>query len=541
MIHRISIIIAVLFLLGSANIIAQEQLKINLESTVSLTSDDISPMWLSANEWGKYTNEGGLNGMLYASGEYDLLNKDLFSLNVGTGFVLNTDFNTSFLHEVYVNGHFWIVDYTIGKEANSWVAYNDGLSSGHFLMSQNARPIPKVTLGFEDYRKVGFLNNWLEVKGGITQGILNDDRGDHSRSADNLLLHEKWVYGRLGNTKVQPYVGFVHSALFGGTRPDGTKLDIDFWPTFFAKGSAKLGGGEETNAAGAHMGLWDFGFYFGNDKYDLQFYYQKPFADGSGMKIWNRRNKDYIIGLLVYPKEIKWLKGVSLEFIKTDVQSDYGIPDPLYPSESERSGIVWMEHIDEYASTEEFMYANFPYYTGDVTGWTKDDVQAFLVKEYNHGYEYGGRDDYMNNGTYFNGWTYHGASMGTPLFHTAEIVQKYYGGELNNHNLFINNRITGFHLGVEGSISENIDFRFKSTYTINYGAYSECFINRDSWVRVEDFFYEGGKKQLYTMLEAAWKMPYVKGLQLNGNLAYDFGQLYHSFGGRVGVVYCPFN
>nr|WP_321453614.1 capsule assembly Wzi family protein [uncultured Carboxylicivirga sp.] len=534
--YKYTIILMSLILLSSS-ILAQDKYNLKLETSVSVANDGIMPLWLHANEWGRYNQDGNLNGMFYVQGNYKLLGDDLFSLDVGTGFVLNTDFKTSFLHEAYLKGHFWIIDYTIGKEANSWVAYNDRLSSGHFLMSNNARPIPKVTLGFEDYRKVGFLRNWLEIKGGITQGVLNDDRGEHSRSASNILLHEKWLYGRMGNLKIKPYLGIVHSAFMGGTRPDGKKIPVDFWPTFFAKGSAKLGGGEETNAAGAHMGLWDFGLYFESDKYDIQFYYQKPFADASGLKLWNGHNKDIITGVLINPKEISWLKGISIEFLKTDVQSDYGIPDPLYPvnyNGHKKGSIIWKEDIE--ADFDDFMYQVFG---EERVGWNWEQVNRYLEVELNEGYKYGGRDDYMNNGTYYNGWTYHGASMGTPLYHTIDAVEKYYGGSLNKNNYFINNRVNGFHLGVEGKVTKDIDFRIKSTYTKNFGSFDEEFIGRYSWERVEYNFYEGGKTQVYTMLEGSWSMPNIKALQLNGTLAYDFGQLYHSFGGRLGIVYRP--
>jgi len=530
--------LVILLVLIGFSIEAQERIEIKLESSVSVANDDVMPMWLHANEWGKYNTDSDLYGMLYARGTYQVLNNEIFSLKSGAGFVVNTDFRTSFLHEAFLNGHFWKVDFSVGKEADSWVAYNDRLTSGSFLMSQNTRPIPKITMGLKEYNELGFLPDWFQIKGGITQGILNDDRGDHVRSADNLLLHEKWAYGRFGNKAVKPYFGIVHSALFGGARPDGTKIPIDFWPTFFAKGSSKLGGGEETNAAGAHMGLWDFGVYLENEKYDLQFYYQKPFADGSGLNFWYGKNRDYIIGVLVYPKDISWLKGVSFELIKTDVQSGYGIPDPLYPVDYDghkAGSIIWRSDVED--NLDDFMYQVFGQ---ERTGWTWKEAIRVIENETNEGNQFGGRDSYMTNGTYFKGWTYHGASMGAPLYHTIEKVQKYYGGELNNHNFFINNRVTGFHLGIEGRVSKEIDFRLKTTYSVNYGSYDEEFERRYSWNRTENYFYEGGKKQMYTMIEASWKIPYVKGLRLNGTFAYDFGQLYHSFGGRIGVVYCPF-
>nr|WP_321405934.1 capsule assembly Wzi family protein [uncultured Carboxylicivirga sp.] len=401
---------------------AQEKFDLKIESSVSIANEGIVPTWLYANEWGIYSSEIESYGMFYLKGDCRLLDKKSFSLKVGSGIVVNTDLNQSILHEVFFKGQVWLFDYTIGKEANSWVSYNDRLTSGSFLMSENARPLPKITLGFDDYKQLSFLPDWFEVRGGISQGILNDKRGDKINSANNLLVHEKWAYGRFAIKNIKPYLGIVHSALFGGTRPDGTKIPVDFWPTFFARGSSKLGGGEETNAAGAHMGMWDFGFYLEKEKFDLQFYFQKPFADGSGLNFWFGKNKDHIIGLLIHPKEINWLKGVSLELIKTAVQSGYGIPDQLYPvdyNEHKAGSIIWRADVED--NLDDFMFQVFG---EERTGWTWTEALRIIENKTNEGNKFGGRDDYMNNGSYYNGWTYHGSSMGTPLYHTTEMVQR---------------------------------------------------------------------------------------------------------------------
>ncbi len=527
----------VLFALSTSFLSAQEKLNLEIESAVSISDKTIPPLWMHSNEWGKYLNKAGTYGLLYLGGDYQLMKKKNFSLKLGAGGVLNTNIKTSFLHEAYLKGHFWFVDYSIGKEADSWVAYDESLSTGNFIISSNVRPIPKMTLGIKDYLPLGFTKNWLEIKGGMSQGVLNDERGERSNSANNVLLHEKWAYARLGNSKLQPYGGIVHSALFGGTRPDGTKIPIDFFATFFATGSTKLGGGEETNAAGAHMGIWDFGLYYKHEKFDAQFYLQKPFADASGLKLWRGENKDYTIGFLIYPKEISCLKGISLEFIKTDVQSDYGIPDPLYPVDyngHKQGSIIWKRDIEN--DYDNFMFEVF----GETsTGWSWPEVNRYMEVAMNEGYKFGGRDDYMNNGTYYSGWSYHGESMGIPLYHTYEATRQFDDGPLNHHLKFINNRVNAFHLGMEGDISKQVSYRLKTTYSVNKGSYAEEFTRRYSWDRVANFYYKKEKQQVYSLFQAIWKIKTVPGLELNGTLAYDFGDLYHSFGGRLGIVYRP--
>ncbi|MCU4157890.1 hypothetical protein J1N10_18090 [Carboxylicivirga sp. A043] len=504
------------------------------------SSNDIRPMWLVSNQWGKFDQFGSSEGLVELGAQYSLVQTKTFNLTAGLRGLVNFDYSESALQEAFVKGNFWFVDFTIGKEQFSPIIINDELSSGMFLMNSNARPVPRITVGIFDYLPLGFTKNWVEVKGGMSQGWLNDDRIEKSNSANDVLLHEKFAYMRLGNTKIQPYAGLVHSALFGGTRPNGTEIPIDFWATFTASGSATLGGGEETNAAGAHMGMWDFGFTWENAFGNLQFYWQKPFADGSGLKIYNGDNKDYILGVLAHPKGLNWLTGLSVEVFKTDYQSGYGIPDPLYPVDyngHSAGSIIWMRDIED--DFDGFMHALFPDTEG-TTGWTEEGVMRELEIRLNEGHQYGGRDDYMNNGSYYNGWVYNGMNMGTALYHTAEKVRKYANsweeyGQVN----FYNNRVNGFHIGAEGVILPQLRYRVKSTYAINKGTYGEAFRGRSSWTRTEEYFFTESKKQLYSMLELSWDTPWLDGLQLSAKLAIDSGQLYDSTGGQLSVIYAP--
>jgi hypothetical protein len=212
-----------------------------------------------------------LTGKVY----YHFIDKKNISMRAGVAGVAKTDFSESFIQEAFLRMKFWWFDVSGGMEAYSPVAYDDKLTSGMFLVSSNARPVPRVTAGIFEYLPLGFTKKWVEIRGGMSQGFLLDDRG--AKGNTNVLLHEKWAYLRLGNVKLKPYAGIVHSALFGGTRPNGEKIPIDFLATFLGSASKDLG---ETNATGAHMGLWDFGLYFPVKSWAAHLYYQKPYADG---------------------------------------------------------------------------------------------------------------------------------------------------------------------------------------------------------------------------------------------------------------------
>ncbi len=526
----------ILALMASCFISLQAQNKLTLDASLHslASSNEIRPMWMVANEWGRYEQYGEFGTQAEVGAHYQLVNTESFNLVTGVRGIVNLDVSKSFLQEAFVRGNAWFLDFSIGKEQYSPIIYNDELSTGSYLMNSNARPVPRATIGIFDYLPLGFTNNWVEVKGGISQGWLNDDRVVRSNSAEDLLLHEKFAYTRLGNTKLQPYGGLVHSAIFGGTRPDGTKIPIDFLATFMAKGSSKLGGGEETNAAGAHMGMWDFGLNLETETARYHLYLQKPFADGSGMFINHGQNKDFIFGLLVKPKSIGWLSGISIELLKTDYQSGYGIFDPFYPKGYDKQGIIWFDEIDDF---DQFMYDVF----GEETaGWGKQDVVDYMVIHENHGYKYGGRDDYMNNGSYYNGWTYHGMNMGTALYHSAEKVRRYADSWAEVDQVFMyNNRVNGIHLGAEGKINANLGYRFKSTYSINKGTYGEEFRGRSSWGRTANYFFSESKRQVYSMVQLSWDTPWLDGLTVQGKLAFDTGQLYNSVGGMVSLTFVP--
>jgi hypothetical protein len=531
--RQILIILALCFLVSVVSA-QNKSFKLKATSYALQATNEIKPMWIHANEWGVFDLYEKTDALIHLQGDYLIVDNKNFKLEGGLGGVLGTGSDNAFLHEAYLKGKAWFVDFSIGKEAFSPVVYNDRLSSGLFLMNSNARPVPRVNMGIYNYLPIGFTNAWIAIKGGISQGYLDDDRGNKWNSTENLLLHEKFAYIRFGNKAFKPYAGLLHSALFGGKRPNGTKIKVDFWPTFKGSGSSKLGGGEETNAAGAHMGLWDFGFNWQTNMGNVHFYWQKPFADGSGMRLNNGKNKDHIIGVLIKPKEISWLTGFSMELIKTDEQSGAGLPDPLYPADSDKEGIIWLNEIDDY---DAFMMDTF----GEETnGWGKEDLITYLEDNYNEGNHYGGRDDFMNNGTYYAGWTYHGAMMGTPLFHTATTVRKYADPWNETDQVYIyNNRVKGFHVGAEGHLASQLAYRLKVTYTENKGTYGEQYHGRYSWDEKENYFFKESKTQLYTMTEINWKVKKIAGLQLNLMFAYDFGDLYHSFGTRLGVSYSP--
>jgi hypothetical protein len=503
--------------------------RVEIISSTTVSDGPLTPMWLWANQWGRF-DEGS---EVYARVGDTLLIKKHFSLNAGIGGVYQFSSRYAYLHEGFLSAKYYNVSLAAGLQAYSPWSINDNLTSGMFLGSSNARPIPRVSAGLYNYVNVPLTKGWLQVKGGISQGVINDYQ-QQERGHNGDLLHEKFAYMRLGHWAVKPYAGVIHSAIFGG---EG--IEVDFWPTFFGQGSEKLGGGEATNVAGAHMGMYDFGIDWEVGHWKTRFYFQKPFSDGTGMYINWGMNKDFIAGILLEQTNGNGiLSGLSLEWIKTSYQSGLGILDPydpdlVDPDNPSVTGVYFFPgSMDDPAA---FMAKYYP--SVEANGWGKNDIVNWLEQKVNHGYEFGGRDDYMNNGMYYAGWSYYGRSTGTPLYHSADQVRAY-APEWSFNDVgtyFVNNRVDGVHIGLQGCFRQ-ISYRLKTTFTMNYGSYSREYQGHYSWEKTNGYFFEGGLFQGYYGLELDREITRSGVFSVFTNIGVDSGELYDSWGARVGIV-----
>ena len=76
--------------------------------------------------------------------------------------------------------------YALGgmKEAESKIV-DPRLSSGDLVLSNNARPIPGVTVGFIDFQDIPFTKGWLQIDGKINYSRLTDNGNHVSLSRSN--------------------------------------------------------------------------------------------------------------------------------------------------------------------------------------------------------------------------------------------------------------------------------------------------------------------------------------------------------------------
>ncbi len=491
-----------------------------------VSSGKLPALWQIANQEGRYNSVDPTQ--TFTSGGLELTLKPSEMLFIKSNIEL--DYNSS-------NSEVWLHKGSIDANYNGWqlsaglslfdhILNSENQGVGSYLYGHNYRPIPRISFITVGYKKLPFTKGRIEFKGGITQGMII--KYQFNSSITDYWLHEKYGYVRYNGGKIKPYAGINHSALIGGEL-NGSKIPIDFWASFFAKGSAKIGGGEETNAAGAHMGLFDFGFELKTLQGGIHIYYQIPFADKSGMNI-PRDNSDHILGVDWKPSNLKWLKTLTVEWIQTTYQSGNGMPDPILNGE-----LIFPHQIADY---DQFMLDKFG--VSQPTPFTYKQVLQYLKDNINQGHEFGGRDDYMNNGMYYLGWSYNNQIMGMPLNLTNNQLSIIYPDMTFLGGLFIaNNRFNAIHIGGTGIITPNLDWTLKLTYSKNFGSYSNQYPGRYTWTETENYYFKGGKTQYYAIAGINWLLKPPIPIQLSLNIAKDWGDIYHTTTLSTGITYKP--
>ncbi|MCC5928974.1 MAG: hypothetical protein JJU28_06985 [Cyclobacteriaceae bacterium] len=451
--------------------------------------------------------------------------KSKFGIQSGITFLGNMYGNNSMLPEVFINFELFNFEIKAGKESYSINQYGDGLNQGSWLLSNNFRPPPRLGFGIFKYTVLPFIP-FIEIKGAANIGVLNDDRGN--RGIINPLLHEKFGYIRSTGLPINPHIGLIHSAIFGGKLPNGNKIPGDFISVFFATPSRKVGElfpGEASNVAGAHSGLFDFGFYLDVKKTRIQFYHQKPFTDGSGFIRFFRFNKDMLTGVHISNIQKTWLTEFLFQYSNTQWQSGPGSPDPVV-----NGNFVFLDQIEDY---DRFMDENFNL---PPQKYTRDQVSDYLVENLNYGYRFGGRDNYLNNYMYHKGWTYHGFVMGNPLMLTYDRMRAVDPNLNFPYDRFIvNNRVKSFHTGVKGNISKATSYRFLYTSSGNLGTYFGENQGFSGWESLNvnseyNYYFKEGKYQNYILLELNVELPKNPSFNFSASTAFDFGDMYKSLG-----------
>lgn len=473
-------------------------------------SSDFSPHYIGSRHQGMFTNAAG--AYLLAQAERPLLTSHRFEYGFGmqagasitnavdyeryrfdvptqTGTWSNHGQRAPYvwLQQLWAGIKYRGFFLTAGMKDSDRSLFDSPLGSGDIVVSDNARPVPQLRFGFIDFQDIPFTRGLVQIQGEIAYGKFTDSDWLRSRYnyynsfiTTDVWFHYKRCYFRV--TPQKPFsvtLGMQHAAQFGGyyeeydngqlVRTGGGHVRArDFLDVFVQKrGSSGTTGGDRQYYNGNHLGSWDLrARYRFRDSSELTAYFQWPWEDGSGIGKLN--GWDGVWGLEYKFGRRGWIDAACVEYIDFTNQSG---PIHWAPGDHEGNEIP-----------------------GQATG----------------------ADDYYNN-YFYDGWANYGMSMGTPF-----IKSPIYNTD--GYLRFTDNRLRGFHAGISGSPTPDIDYRLLVGYRQSLGTPTAPSPHK--------------RQATSAMLEGKYRLPALKGLTFSLQLAFDAGSLTgNRFGAMLGVTY----
>ncbi|QZE12869.1 capsule assembly Wzi family protein [Halosquirtibacter laminarini] len=348
----------------ACHLTAMAQWDFSAASSVMVQGDGEGPFFLYSGKRGTILeNDAAVTPYLFLDGSYYHFSQDsTFAVHglISTAMSYQDSGAKFALDQYFVSADYLFMRLSIGAEAP--MTRYGGLSptNGDMLMSNNARPYPKIMGSTRGYISLpfGWLKEWFSWYAEYGEGLLNDDR-----IVDGVNLHQKKLHGKV----MTPWglsleVGLDDYMMWGGTSANPKYGDMT--PTFKdylngVMGRAASSDGlmtDQMNVVGNHIGQHVFRINYQNSDFEVEGYYLHLFEDGSGKDFKNFPDGTW--GLTWHRKKKAWLDRALFEFFTTKDQS------------------------------------------GDV---------------FNQEKEIGGRDNYFNHGVYNSGWTYYGRTIGTPF------------------------------------------------------------------------------------------------------------------------------
>jgi len=321
-----------------------------------------SPYWIRTGRDGAVSDKPN-SASLYASVYKAAGNPGRwFDYDFAVSGMVNTS-GEFFTNLTYAHTRLLVFDITAGVKPLSYGPADERLSLGGLLFSRNALPLPRITIGIDEYAPVPGLFGYVELRGGLSHMFQYGQE-----FVSRIKVHHKFLGLRVGGKlPVNFTYEFHHAAQWGGYLSDGTDLGnsfSDFKNIFLGHGGGN-NWAEQVNAQGNHLASQLLRMDVKWTGWNLAFYWQNLQDDGPIYFIGETMNK-------------------------TDGLWGFNLSQTVWP----------------FISGFTFEYFN----TTDVSGpWhTKD------------GYLIGGDDRYYSNHLYTDGWTYFKRNIGNPLLSPLE-------------------------------------------------------------------------------------------------------------------------
>lgn len=470
------------------------------------SNSDFAPYFISSNAHGIITQSK--SGYLRLSGIHRMDSTKRFSYGFGADllagastsveyqrvssdgltFVANSQRPANFwVQQLYGELKYRSLFLTLGLKEHESPLFNTKLSSGDFVESGNARPIPEARIGFIDFQNIPFTNGWAQIQGEYSIGKTTDSdwlRNHYNYNDMFVTTGVGFSYKRLlfRSNPSKPFsftIGMQAATQFGGTTKKYLKNELVSEHTekvtfksllhTIIPGSGSSPGNDvyyDGNWIGAWNALARYRLHNGSE---LKAYVQFPWEDGSGIGKLN--GWDGVYGLEYKNSRPWWIDGAVVEYI--DFRNQSG---PIH-------------------------------WAPDLNPNTPEEVKGGACT---------GADDYYNNFQY-NSYQYYGMSIGTPFIKST----------IYNKDGFLrcsDNRVQGFHIGVTGALLPTLRYRCLVSYRKSLGT---------PFLPSLEKLYDTS-----AMIEAIYKFEKVKGLTAKLQLAFDKGSLYSdNFGGLITISY----
>ena len=465
-------------------IITDNCIKTRYEAGGVAGSGDYAPMWHFSNRQGMGSHK---NGWAYArvgtSGEHRFSRSGI-RLDWGVDIIGGHNLTSNiFVQQAYFDFSWKRLHVSLGQKERWGELMNHRLTTGALTESGNARPIPQVRVELPEYWDIPGTKGWVGIRGHIAYGIFTDGNWQEDFAADgnlyvkNTLYHSKAGSMRIGNERKFPLTaefGLHMVTQFGGkaynlfgkpgkNQKNPTRLK-DFWTAFIpSSGDELYSAMDQANIVGNMLGNWMARASWNAKEWEAHLYYEHTFDDHSQMFMEYGLWSEQLIGIELELKRFNWIKGIALEYF--NLKNHCG---PIYH---------------------------------DSTNEIPDQISCG-DSNYNHGW--------------YGGWFNYGMIIGSPLC-TSPVYNK------DNILTCYNNRVEAFHLGIEGSPFEWLDYRLLLTKSNNWGTYGFPFTEI--------------KENTSGLVELTFRPAFMEKWSVTASFAFDKGKLYGSnYGGMITIT-----
>ncbi|TDO56473.1 capsule assembly protein Wzi [Sunxiuqinia elliptica] len=404
---------------------------IDIESRSMVSSAEAVPFWMQMNQQGIYDSDDSFQQLFLLGLTSQESNKEINKVQLTYGLLA--------VGRISDHSDFQLVNYWGRVNWKNWYihlgakpepVFGNGLSltNGNLFLSNNARPMPRVGFGTNDFQL--FQSGWLSrfaFDFEYNEYFLIDDRYVEDANLHHKRLDVKYTF----LPRWELSVGLDHWVFWGGVSP--TLGKIPGWEDYLRYITGRVGGDsapsiDQANVAGNQLGQYLVSITNRGEHNHWKFYWQHLWEDRSGIQLENA-------------------------------------PDGLW-------GVMWHRKTDSYPLLEAMVveYTN----TRDQSG----EYHKHRPDPENPDYEIGeGRDNYFTHGVYRSGFVSYNRMMGLPLFVPAI-------GEDGISTGFSNTRLWGIHQGMSGWLSEDIEWKSWLTYSKHYGNYGAEYDSSKSWLSV---------------------------------------------------------